>query len=48
MLCQRFEAAALNKDMCGYVYKNPQGAAETKDEYIVSMPASLRYFTVTQ
>ncbi len=48
MLCQRFEAAALNQDMCGYVYKNPEGAAETKDEYIVSMPASLRYFTVTQ
>lgn len=48
MLCQRFEAAALNKEMCGYVYKNPDGTVESQDEYIASMPASLRYFTVAQ
>ena len=48
MLCQQFEAAALNNEMCGYVYKNPDGTVETQDEYIASMPSSLRYFTVTQ
>jgi adenylate cyclase len=48
MLCQRFEGATLSKDMCGYVYKNQDGAAETQDEYVASLPASLRYFTVTQ
>lgn len=48
MLCQRFEGSALNKELCGYVYKNPDGTAETQDDYVVSLPASLRYFTVIQ
>jgi adenylate cyclase len=48
MLCQRFDGTALSKDLCGYVYKNPVGTAATQDEYIASLPASLRYFTVTQ
>jgi adenylate cyclase len=48
MLCQRFEGTALSKDLCGYVYKNPTGTAATQDEYIAALPATLRYFTVTQ
>jgi adenylate cyclase len=48
MLCQRFDGTALNKDLCGYVYRNPDGASETQNDYIASLPASLRYFTVTQ
>jgi adenylate cyclase len=48
MLCQRFDGTALSKDLCGYVYKNPVGTPATQDEYIASLPASLRYFTVTQ
>jgi adenylate cyclase len=48
MLCQRFEGSTLSKDLCGYVYKNPAGAAGTHDEYIAALPATLRYFTVTQ
>ena len=48
MLCQRFEGTALGKDLCGYVYRNPNGSAETQDEYVASLPASLRYFTVAQ
>jgi len=48
MLCQRFEGTTLSKDLCGYVYKNPSGAAITHDEYIAAMPDTLRYFTVTQ
>jgi adenylate cyclase len=47
-LCQRFDGTALNKDLCGYVYRNPDGASETQDDYIVSLPASLSYFTVSQ
>ena len=47
MLCQRFEGTALSKDLCGYVYKNPNGTAATQDEYVASLPASLRFFTVT-
>ncbi len=48
MLCQRFDGTALSKDLCGYVYKNPAGTAASQDEYIASLPASLRYFTVTR
>jgi adenylate cyclase len=48
MLCQRFEGTTLSKYLCGYVYKNPSGAAATHDEYIAALPDTLRYFTVTQ
>jgi adenylate cyclase len=47
MLCQRFDGTALDKKLCGYVYRNPDGASETQNDYIVSLPASLRYFTVS-
>jgi len=46
MLCQRFDGATLNKDMCGYIYHNPDGSVETRDKYIVVMPDTLRYFSV--
>lgn len=48
MLCQRFEGSTLSKDLCGYVYRNPDGSNGTQDEYIAVLPDSLRYFTVTQ
>ena len=47
-LCQYFDGTSLNRDLCGYVYKNPDGSATTQDEYIASMPASLRYFSISQ
>lgn len=47
MLCQRFDGTALDKKLCGYVYRNPDGASETQNDHIVSLPASLRYFTVS-
>ena len=46
-LCQRFDGATLNKDLCGYIYHNPDGSVKTQDEYVVIMPHSLRYFSVT-
>ncbi len=48
MLCQRFDGTALNKYLCGYVFRNPDGANETQNDYIFSGPDTLRYFTVTQ
>jgi adenylate cyclase len=47
-LCQRFEGSSLNRELCGYVYSNPQGSSESQDEYIAAGPSSLRYFTVTR
>ncbi len=46
-LCQQFDGSTLNRDLCGYVYRNPDGSVNTRDEYIVVMPDSLRYFSVT-
>jgi len=47
-LCERFDGAALDKNMCGYVYRNPAGSANNQDQYVVSMPNTLRYFSVTR
>ena len=47
MFCQHFDGTALNQDLCGYVYRNPDGSSSTRNDYVVSMPASLRYFTVS-
>lgn len=46
-LCQRFDGATLNKDLCGYVYHNPDGSVKAQDEYVAIMPDTLRYFSVT-
>ncbi len=46
--CQHFDGTALNRDLCGYIYRNPGGSNGERNEYVVSMPASLRYFTVAQ
>ena len=46
MLCQQFDGAALNRDLCGYVYRNPDGSDSAQDKYIVIMPDSLRYFSL--
>jgi adenylate cyclase len=48
MLCQRFEGDTLSRNLCGYIYRNPDGSRQTEDEYIAALPATLRYFTVTQ
>ncbi len=47
MLCHRFDNAVLNNYTCGYVYRNPGGSAASLDEYVVVMPDSLRYFTLS-
>ena len=48
MFCQQFDGTALNQDLCGYVYRNPNGSSPNRNDYVVSMPASLRYFTLVQ
>ncbi|MEE8289657.1 MAG: winged helix-turn-helix domain-containing protein [Nitrosomonadaceae bacterium] len=44
-LCQQFDST-LNRELCGYVYHNPDGSDKTKDKYIVIMPDSLRHFSL--
>jgi len=45
--CQRFDDDVLNNFTCGYVYRNPKGSAKTHDKYIVVMPGTLRYFSLS-
>ena len=46
-LCQQFDDDILNNFTCGYVYRNPKGSVETHDEYIVVMPGTLRFFSLS-
>lgn len=48
MLCEKFEGTALSQELCGYVYHNPKGSHDTRDDYIVVTPVTLRYFTITK
>lgn len=48
MLCHKFEGSALSQELCGYVYHNPKGSHDTRDDYIVVTPETLRYFTVAR
>jgi adenylate cyclase len=34
MLCQRSEAYLMGRKHCGYLYRNPGGAPESRDEYV--------------
>ena len=48
LLCQQFEGSSLNRNLCGYVYYNREGSTKSQYEYIVALPLSLRYFTVSE
>jgi adenylate cyclase len=45
--CQQFDDDILNNFTCGYVYRNPKGSAETHDDFVVVMPGTLRYFSLS-
>lgn len=46
MLCQRFDHTTLNQDLCGYIYRNPEGSAEERNEYLAILPNTVHYFSV--
>ena len=48
MLCRQFEGYMLDRRLCGYVYRNPNGTRENHDEYVSVMPDALKYFSVVQ
>jgi adenylate cyclase len=45
MLCIRTEVTSLGQDQCGFIYRNPQGAAENNDEYVYVNAYSLMKFS---
>ena len=44
--CHRFESSLLDRETCGFIYHNPDGTPQTRDEFILVMPDSLRYFSL--
>ncbi len=46
MLCQQNEALFMGRKHCGYVYRNPDGTAAAKDEYIYVSPYAIYKFSV--
>ena len=46
MLCLQTEISRLGVRQCGYLYRNPDGGPETRDEYISVHPSFLSTFSV--
>ena len=47
-VCQRIQGSTLDNEMCGYIYRNPGGTAESQNEFIIVTPNSLRYFSLVR
>lgn len=48
MLCQSFSSYLSGHKFCGYVYRNPTGAAETQDEYLYITADAAKYFSLVK
>ena len=48
MLCQSFPSYMSGHKFCGYVYRNPTGAAETQDEYLYITADSAKFFSLVK
>ena len=46
MLCQQNEAFLMGRKHCGYVYRNPEGTPDPKEEYIYVSPRAIYRFSV--
>jgi adenylate cyclase len=46
MLCQQTEAFLMGRKHCGYVYRNPDGTPDAKEEYIYVSPYAIYRFSV--
>ena len=48
MLCQSFQGYLSGRKLCGYIYRNAAGAAETQDEYIYITADAAKYFSLVK
>jgi len=44
--CVRFSADLLGRDDCGSVYRNPNGTADERNEYVRVALGNLYYFSL--
>ncbi len=47
MLCVHFPATLVSRKSCSYVFRNPEGAPETGDEYVQVGVGNVLYFSAT-
>jgi hypothetical protein len=45
-LCYQIPALLMGRSFCGYVYRNPQGNRENKDEYIAVDVFDVHHFSL--
>jgi TolB-like protein/Tfp pilus assembly protein PilF len=48
MLCYRFPAVLMGRKVCGYLYRNPDGSPEKRNEYIAVDIFDLYHFSIKQ
>ncbi len=48
MLCYRFPVVLMGQEFCGYVYRNPDGTPEDRNEYIAADVFDVYYFSLKQ
>jgi adenylate cyclase len=46
MLCKETEMILMGRKFCGYLYQNPDGTPEERDEYVYVSPFDVTYFSV--
>ncbi|MEE9530407.1 MAG: tetratricopeptide repeat protein [Syntrophobacteria bacterium] len=46
MLCKETEMILMGRKFCGYLYQNPDGTPEERDEYVYVYPLNVTYFSV--
>ncbi len=46
MLCKETEMILMGRKFCGYLYQNPDGTPEERNEYVYVYPLSVTYFSV--
>ena len=48
MLCQRFQGYFSGRELCGHIYRNATGTAETQDEYLYITADAAKYFSLVK
>ena len=45
-LCEHFKGFVLSRELCGPVFRNPDGTSQDQNEYSYVNPTTVRYFSL--
>ena len=48
MICQKYSAFFMGRKHCGYLYRNPGGTPEERNEYVIVSVFRIAYFSVAK